>query len=239
MRLSFHLNIKNKFVILELNGYKNNKLEELIDKCQTSSLINLNGEAMNDNDIEIVINIALINKQCQSIIFSNNNLTSNSILKFSSHLNWNKTLQILNISKNKLSDRSIEYLCQSLSFNNTTLKKLILTANEISDQAFIYLSDMLKSNQTLISMGLQDNQITDKSIEYFSYVMRVHNNTIQEISLYSNKLITDLSVDFIINIFNNNHSLNTFWLWDCQLTKQGKDKIQQSIQSKINFELRL
>ena len=98
---------------------------------------------------------------------------------------------------------------------------------------------MLKSNETLIAIGLQDNQITDKSIEYFCEIIQVYNKVIEEISLYSNKLITDLSIDYINNMIKNNKSLKTFWIWDCQLSKQGKYKLQQSIQDKIDFDLRL
>jgi Ran GTPase-activating protein (RanGAP) involved in mRNA processing and transport len=166
-------------------------------------------------------------------------LTSNSFIKLFSSLNINQTLTILSISHNNLSDQSIQYLSQSLSFNNSTLKKLILSSNQITDQGLLYLSDMLKSNETLIAIGLQDNQITDKSIEYFSEIIQVYNKVIEEISLYANKLITDLSIDFINNMIKNNQSLKTFWIWDCQLSKQSKYKLQQSIQDKTDFDLRL
>jgi hypothetical protein len=37
----------------------------------------------------------------------------------------------------------------------------------------------------------------------------------------------------------NNNSLKRFWIWDCQLSKQGKQQLQQSIQTKIDFDLGL
>lgn len=211
----------------------------MIEQCQTNSLINLIGEKLNDNDIELIMNKYLTNRKYQSLILWNNSLTSNSFIKLFSSLNINQTLTILSISHNNLSDQSIQYLSQSLSFNNSTLKKLILSSNQITDQGLLYLSDMLKSNETLIAIGLQDNQITDKSIEYFSEIIQVYNKVIEEISLYANKLITDLSIDFINNMIKNNQSLKTFWIWDCQLSKQSKYKLQQSIQDKTDFDLRL
>ena len=98
---------------------------------------------------------------------------------------------------------------------------------------------MLKLNQTLITIGLQDNQITDNSMEYFSKVIQFYNQTIEEISLYSNKFITDSSIDFINNMIKTNQSLKTFWIWDCQLSEQSKLILQQSIQDKTDFDLRL
>jgi hypothetical protein len=98
---------------------------------------------------------------------------------------------------------------------------------------------MFKSNQTIIVFGLQDHQVTDKSVQYFCKKIQFHNKFIQQISLYSNKWITDLSIQSIYDMILNNNSLNTFWISDCQLSKQGKDKLQQSIQTKIDFDLRL
>ncbi|CAF3943403.1 unnamed protein product [Rotaria sordida] len=225
--------------IADKSNYQNNQLEEFIDKCQTSLIVNLNGQNINDHDIDIVINTALINKQCQSLILWNNCLTSYSISILSSSLNINTTLKKLSISKNHLSDIAIKYLSESLSFKNSTLKELVLSSNEITDQGLIYLSNMLKINETLVVFGLQDNKITDKSIQYLSQVIQFNNKVIEEISLYSNKLITDISIDYIVNMIRNNQSLKTFWIWDCQLSEQGKYKLQQSIQSKIDFDLQL
>ncbi|CAF3549624.1 unnamed protein product [Rotaria sp. Silwood1] len=226
-------------IIADQITYNNNQLVELIDKCQTGELVNLNGQKINDHDIDIVINKALINKQCQSLILWNNCLTSYSISRLFSFLNMNITLKKLSISNNHLSDESIKSLSESLSFKNVTLKELVLSSNEITDQGLIYLSDMLKTNETLIVLGLQDNNITDKAIQYLCQVIQSDNKTIEEISLYSNKLITDTSIDYIFNMITNNQSLKTFWIWNCHLSKQGKHKLQQSIQSKSDFDLRL
>ncbi|CAF3383837.1 unnamed protein product [Rotaria sp. Silwood2] len=225
--------------IADKSNYQNTGLEELINRCQTSSIVNLNGQKINDHDIDIVINTTLFNKQCQSLILWNNCLTSYSISKLFSSLSINTTLKKLSISKNHLSDIAIKSLSESLLFKNSTLKELVLSSNEITDEGLIYLSDMLKINETLIVLGLQDNKITDKAIQYLSQVIQFNNKTMEEISLYSNKLITDISIDYIFNMITNNQSLKTFWIWDCQLSEQGKCKLQQSIQSKIDFDLRL
>ncbi|CAF1377014.1 unnamed protein product, partial [Rotaria sp. Silwood1] len=55
-------------------------------------------------------------------------------------------------------------------------------------EVLIYLSDMLKTNKTLIMLGLQDNKITDKAVQY-------KNKVIEEIFLDLDELITDVSID--------------------------------------------
>lgn len=225
--------------MVDKSAYRNKQLEELIDNAQTSSLVNLNGETINDDDIDIVINTALITKQCQSLILSNNNLTENSIRKLSIPLSSNVALRILRISNNHLSDSAMKVLSEALKIRNLTLEELILSSNEISDQGLIYLSDMLIINDTLIVLGLQENKITDKSVKYLSNVIQFKNKVIKEISLYSNRSITDASVDDMANMLQNSQSLKRFWLWDCQISEKGIEKLQQSVQSKINFDLQL
>lgn len=225
--------------MVDKSAYRNKQLEELIDNAQTSSLVNLNGETINDDGIDIVINTALIKKQCQSLILSNNNLTENSIRKLSIPLSSNVALRILRISNNHLSDSAMKVLSEALKIRNLTLEELILSSNEISDQGLIYLSDMLIINDTLIVLGLQENKITDKSVKYLSNVIQFKNKVIKEISLYSNRSITDASVDDMANMLQNSQSLKRFWLWDCQISEKGIEKLQQSVQSKINFDLQL
>lgn len=216
-----------------------NQLQEFIEKCQSSCLVNLNGEKIDDHNIDIVIDAAIINKQCQSLILWNNGITTHSISRLASTLKIITTLQKLSISNNYLSDTSMRHLSESLSYNASTLKVLVLSSNDITDQGLIYLSDMLKTNNILTVLGLQDNKITDKSTQYLCQAIQSYNNTIQEVSLYSNKSITDESINHIINMITNNQSLETFWIWDCQLSEKGKSKLQASIQSKTNFNLLL
>ncbi|CAM4961743.1 unnamed protein product [Rotaria socialis] len=238
LEAKLYLPASQPYQIPEKNkNIETNRLEEFIDKCQSYLMVNLNGEQINDDNIEVVIKAALIKKQCQSLILWNNHLTCFSISRLSSALSMNKSLTKLSISKNHLSDSAIKDLSESLSFNNCTLKQLVLSSNEITDQGLIYLSDMLKTNEHLIVLGLQDNKITDKAIQYLSQIIQFKNQVIEEISLYSNKSITDGSVDDIFNMIRHNQSLKTFWIRDCQLSEQGKDKLQQSIQDKNNFDL--
>ncbi|CAF2215851.1 unnamed protein product [Rotaria magnacalcarata] len=240
LEAKLYLPASQPYQIPEKNkNIETNRLEEFIDKCQSYLMVNLNGEKINDDNIEVVIKAALIKKQCQSLILWNNHLTCYSISRLSSALCMNKSLTKLSISKNHLSDSAIKDLSESLSFNNCTLKQLVLSSNEITDQGLIYLSDMLKTNEHLIMLGLQDNKITDKAIQYLSQIIQFKNQVIEEISLYSNKSITDGSVDDIFNMIRHNQSLTTFWIWDCQLSEQGKDKLQQSIQDKNNFDLQV
>ena len=218
-------------------NYENKNLKELIDQYGRNSLISLNNIKLNGNDMNILIDFGLIYQKCHAIILGNNSLTINSTLKLFSSLSWNGTLTKLVISNNPLSDESMKCLCDSLSYYNRTLKEIVLRSNEISDQGLIYFSDTLKSNETLITIGLQENRISDQSIQYLSTILFSYPNSVENLSLYSNKLITDLSVQSFIQITQKTIPLKSFWIWDCQLSDQGKDQIKQSTQSNIHLDL--
>ena len=130
-------------------------------------------------------------------------------------------------------------LCKYLSYDNRTLKELVLSSNEISDQGLIHLSDVFKSNETLTTIGLQSNRIGDQSIQYFSKILVTYPNSIENLLLYSNPLITDSSVQHFIDIIQKKTALQMLWICGCQLSNQGKEQIKQSIQSNIHLDLKL
>ena len=222
------------------DNYENIHLQRFLStKCQIDSLINLNGEKLNDNDIDIVIQTGLITKACHSLVLSSNNLSLNSIRKLSLHLNYNKTLRKLILTNNQLSEAAIQTLADCLAFDNRTLEVLNLSSNQLNGECLVSLSNMLKSNQTIRSIGLHENKLTNQSIEYFSKVMQKFNKTLEDISLYSNEFITDASVQSICDMIKNNQTLKILWIWDCQLSEQGKQQIREAIEDKLSFDLQI
>lgn len=209
-----------------------------MNQYSKNSLLNLTGVKLNDNDMNILINLGLTYQKCRAIVLANNALRENSILKLFSSLKWNETLTQLVISNNPLSDMAMKCLCDSLSYHNRTLKEIVLRSNEISDQGLINFSDTLKSNETLMSIGLQENRIGDQSIQYLCKILFSYPNSVESLSLYSNKLITDLSVQSFIQIIQKKIPLKSLWIWDCQLSDQAKDQIKQLAQSNIDLDLK-
>ncbi|CAF3424861.1 unnamed protein product [Rotaria socialis] len=131
--------------------------------------------------------------------------------------------------------------CNKKSLSNADLKKESLIVRKTLDNLPVKCRSCFQENirRAKFSQHMQEiyNKITDKAIQYLSQIIQFKNQVIEEISLYSNKSITDGSVDDIFNMIRHNQSLKTFWIRDCQLSEQGKDKLQQSIQDKNNFDL--
>jgi hypothetical protein len=51
-----------------------------------------------------------------------------------------------------------------------------------------------------------------------------HNNTLQELYLLKNKMLSDLNVASLIQLLKHNRTLNRLWIDDCNLVSKGKEK---------------
>jgi len=98
---------------------------------------------------------------------------------------------------------------------------------------------MLNTNRTLLTLSLYGNLIDDDGIKYLTHVLTYYNTTLEYLYLSANKLMTDLSINYFINMFKQNQTLKKLHLFNCNLSKIGKTKLQEIIQTKQNFILNI
>jgi Ran GTPase-activating protein (RanGAP) involved in mRNA processing and transport len=150
-------------------------------------------------------------------------------------LNNNKTLELLSLSYNNLSDEGIQSLTNILSLNNSNLKILSLHSTGITDESVKHISKMLKTNTNLTWLHLGANKISDQGVHLLADVLIRYNKTLKILALSENELITDSSVDSLVKIFKQNDSLETLWINECNLSVDGKKKLKQIFQSNIRL----
>lgn len=107
--------------------------------------------------------------------------------------------------------------------------------NGITDEGAGYLAEMLKINSTLDTIDLDLNNISDQGVELLANTLCVNNNTLVRISLNGNKLVSDKSVDFIIMMLKQNSTLSFLDIYKCNLSEDGKKRLQQMEQTKQFF----
>ena len=219
--------------------YHNKKLEELIKNCESYSRIDLRKIKLTDSDIEIVIKEAIINKQSTMLWLENNQITSKGISILCSILYSNTILEGLSLCYNHIKDIDLIHLTKPLSDNQSKLNRLALTSNEITDQGVKYLSQMLKTNQTLTQLWLGFNHISDDGVKLLMNILTYHNKTLQVLSLASNYLITDISVDYIIEMLENNQIIKVLCLSNCQFSDTTKIKLRTATKLFTEFYLDL
>ncbi|CAF3685679.1 unnamed protein product, partial [Adineta steineri] len=216
------------------------KIEKVLQKIQQyndRSLMDLRRQELTDQDMKIVVQNIHINTQCERLWLDYNKITSIGLSILASGLNNNNTLQQLSLSNNAISDDGIHSLVKSLATHNNSLKELHLGHNKITDEGIEYLAEMLKTNQTLTHLYLQKNDITDNGIRILADVIEKYNSTIESLSLYSNKLLSDLSVHFLLQMIRNHRSLKKVYIYDCNLSQTGKNRLLSAQQSKQNFKV--
>ncbi len=187
--------------------------------------------------IPIIIQQGIINKQCTILDLSGNEITCEGVILLADALNNNLTIKELILYNNRIGDKGIRALALELSINNSTLKKLNLGFNDITDDGAQHLAQMLKTNRTLTHLSLQQNHIGDRGTQLLAGVLARHNWSLELLTLFSNKFLSDLSVTALSDMLRLNQSLQKLDIDDCNLTDTSEAKLQEIIKSKKNFEL--
>ena len=216
--------------------YHNTRLEALIAACQPSAEVCLNRQQLTDADMEIVIQQAINNKQCKSLSLGLNEITSKGASVLANALYNNTTLHELWLSTNHLSDSGVYYLAQALLINRT-LKKLGLASNDITNTGVSHLVEMLKKNQTLHTLGLAMNKIGDQGVQLLANILTQQSSNLQILTLDRNPLVSDLSVNSLINMIKHNRSMKELWIYDCSLSEKGKKKLQEAAEGNKALKL--
>ena len=187
--------------------------------------------------MSIIVQRAIIDKQCQSLYLTGNRLSNQSLSIFTHALYNNNTLKELDLSDNQISDRGIEILSDVLLNNRSILEKLHLGSNSITDRGVEYLSNMLKTNRYLTHLMLNRNQIGNPSVHLLSNALTLQNKTLEVLSLSFNHLINDICVDSLIVMLKQNSTLKGLDLKCCNINEEHNQRLKRVIEEKPQFQL--
>ena len=117
--------------VSEFPQYQNLKLEQKIAQFHIHSSICLDEMELIDQDMDVIIKQAIINKQCKLLSLQSNKITSIGISILADTLKDNNTLEILYLGNNYISDDGVHSLVNLLSTHNNTLQTLVLQKIEL------------------------------------------------------------------------------------------------------------
>lgn len=185
----------------------------------------------------IVIQRAVFDKKCPALHLTGNKLSGDSLSLLSDALYSATTLVELDLSDNHIANPGVRNLIRVLSSNKARLQKLHLGSNQISDEGVQLLADMLKANRSLTHLMLNRNQITSDGVHSLSNALALHNTTLRVLSLASNQLIADMSVDSLIAMLKENSTLQGLDVRWCGLSQQGDQRLRRAVIDKSSFQL--
>jgi NLR family CARD domain-containing protein 3 len=199
--------------------------------------VNLDDQQLIDQDMEIVVREAIINKQCRLLLLRRNRITPIGALILADALRNNNTLEELYLTHNQVSDKGVHALAEALGINNNTLKQLGLGWNSITDKGAEHLAEMLKTNTKLLRMGLFNNEIGDRGVRLLAKALESPYRSLEGLCLDENTLVSDSSVDSLVNMIKHNQSLKELWVNKCSLSNKGAKRLQKATEVKRDFVL--
>ena len=216
------------------NTLQDLNIKQIIARSPPRSWIDLSHQQLVDENMEIVAQQAIVDKQCTTLDLGFNSVTSIGVSIISNALGNSTTIQRLYFGNNQVADDGVKQL--AFSVGNSTLFVLGLSTNGITDLGAQHLGEILKINRHLTVLGLENNKISDRGVELLADALK-YNNTLQRLLLAENTMISGSSVDALIDMLQRNHSLNRLDLRACDLSSLAKTKLHAAAQTKIKFQL--
>jgi hypothetical protein len=206
-------------------SYRNPKLEEEIAKYDLRAFVILSKEHLTDRDMTIVVPQVIVGKQCTALWLQQNEITANGAATIADALRDNTTLETLELSGNRLLDKGIYHLTQTLMMNNSILKKLYCGSNGITDRGAQYIAQLLKKNRILTRLDLSFNEIGDRGVGRLATALVHFNTTLIQLSLSWNKSIGESSVGLLADMIEHHQAFEVFDVSNCSLCVADKVKL--------------
>jgi hypothetical protein len=198
----------------QLNGvslHRNAVLEEKLTACSPNGYLDLTELNLQDQDIPTIIKRAVRERRCKSISFSKNSLSSAGATMFVNEL---------------------------IETNNTTLKGLFLKGNSsLGDHQAQEVARLLTNDYpTLIELSLSKGALTDEEVILLCRALQ-RNVILQHFYAPINVEITDACVDSLIEMLQNNKTLQGLYLPLCSLSSDGRNRLKQAVKERKGFTL--
>ncbi|CAM4924679.1 unnamed protein product [Rotaria socialis] len=218
----------------------------------TLTSLDLRNNQISDLGVQFLA-VSIIHSTIEVLNLESNCITADGAVYLAQIIQDSRTLTELYLSNNNLGDRGVQYLANALGgdkrntqeqsnnnisiTNQTTLQHLYLGQNGVGDEGLKYLCDMLMTNRKLTWLWLSGNEFSDQGVKSLWHVLADYDITLEWLFLDSNKLITDSSLDDVMYMLKQNHTLKTLYINNCNLSHESKLKLLKMIKTKVDFDL--
>ncbi|UJR11985.1 hypothetical protein I4U23_016163 [Adineta vaga] len=210
----------------QVDEYHNPRLEEMIRSSDIRGKLSLDSMNLNDQDMEIVVRLGIIEKQCMILTLRDNTITSVGAFILSQAFLGNQYFKSLTLDGNRILDTGVRFIARGLSDENTYFRTLYLNSVGMSDVSCEYLAEMIRTNHCIIYLFLNNNEITDRGVRILLETIGSPNSGITMIGLSGNRRITDASVDVICTAISSNRHFHQLHLCHCGLSSSGQERIR-------------
>ena len=216
--------------ILEFLLLKKQKLEKEKNSNFFSSLVitNLKADKYFNYYLEPILNLEF--EDITKIHFDNIIISSMKIMKNICNLLWRNftSIKVLILPNNNIDDNCSKILFQTLKYNKSLII-LNLSHNKISNNSIIYSDLFFKNNKSLNTLVLSYNYLGSiGSINLLNYLIYNENSCIRTLDLSYNG-ITDKGVESLVQYIKRNKKLlSLFYSGNC-LYDKGLDLFEKAL----------
>ena len=222
-RVHFHNNFNQELsefniqkILLNLITYNSNLLSFSFTKCENISsnllsfivfciqnlkllkILSFESCKLTDPQIKIITEGIKENKSIIALMMRKNNITSQGGIYISEYLNNNANIRQLFLGDNKIKDKGLKSLFETIGRCNKNITNLDMSNNGFGFEDFINLIEYLKTSPILNSLDISGNKLALKSSINLGAVLSTMKN-IKSINMSNMGIISE----FIPNLFKN------------------------------------
>ena len=124
---------------------------------------NSNPQRLADKHVKSLVEQLKMNPDFSILSLQNNNLTAITASRLSELLKVNTKIKWFHLSYNEISDAGAQAICSAMKSDNKTLTLLDLAKNRITDRSTDSIVEMIVNNRTLTALILKDNELSRES----------------------------------------------------------------------------
>jgi hypothetical protein len=129
----------------------------------------------------------MIHRKCTRFSLGENHITAQNIWTIADASCINTRIHSFSILGKHVSDTDVQYMAQTLSVHNWTLRSLTLFSSGITDVHASLLDEVLMTNRTRIHLDLSRNLIGDQGLIQLVNILIQNNNKFGWLMVQANK----------------------------------------------------
>ena len=197
---------------------------------QNLSSLNISFCGFEFRSFDLLLKTLQYNRKLEILNVSGNNLKDKNFDKIKPYFPY-IGIRSLNLSKCNLCDNSTLILGECLE-NNLSIKKLYISENDITDKGFQSFANLFFKNSTINLLDCSTNYLTNNGIKNLIKSLEV-NNSLKSLNLYDNQLQKDIG-NLILESLQKNKTLVYINLYYNRIPIKKIDEINKFI--KINAD---
>ncbi|XP_072131546.1 NACHT, LRR and PYD domains-containing protein 3-like isoform X2 [Mobula birostris] len=197
-----------------------------LHKCQN---LRLGRNQLGDSGVKLV-SAALRNPECkiQKLGLYDVDLTDSGAEDLASALSTNRSLNVLDLSANKLGDSGVKLVSAALRNQECKIQKLRLENVGLTNSGVEDFASALNTNRSLTKLKLSSNKLGDSGVKLLSEALRNPECKIQKLRLY-NVGLSDSGAEDLASALSTNPSLTELDLMGNSLTDRSVPALRRLI----------